>query len=59
MKNKFTNEQKILMQSVKELHNLTVDTCGMWGSSYEENLDGAVTYCTLNGEHFKITVEKV
>jgi len=59
MKNEFLNEQKILKQKVEELHDLTITTCEMCGGTYEENLNGASNYFNLNGERFKITIEKI
>lgn len=59
MKNEFISNLKILKQQAVELHNLTVATCEMCEGSYEENLNGATAYFSLNGERFKITIEKI
>lgn len=59
MNNNFTDKLKTLDNQVAEIHNLTIDTCKMCGGTYEENLDGATAYFNINGEHFKITIEKV
>lgn len=59
MKNEFVNNCEILRRQASELHYLTVSTCEMCGGSYEENLNGAMAYFSINGERFKITIEKV
>lgn len=58
MKDEFVN-LTILKQQAEELHELTISTCEMCGGTYEENLNGAITFFKLNGERFKITIEKV
>ena len=58
MKDEFVKNCKFLKQRVKELHDLTVATCEMCGGSYSENLNGATNYFMIDGELFKMTVEK-
>ena len=58
MKSTFVDEYEFLTQKIKELHELTVDTCEMCGGSYRENLDGATGYFILDGVRFKMTIEK-
>ena len=59
MKNNSTINCEVLKQQAVELDNLTNTTCEMCGGSYNENLNGATSYFTLNNEHFKMTIEKV
>jgi hypothetical protein len=59
MKDKFLNEQETLKYQVDKIHDLVIDACDICGGSYEDNLNGAASYFTLNKEHFKITIEKI
>lgn len=58
MKNNSTINYEVLKEQAAELHALTMSTCEMCGGTYEENLDGAEAYFSLNGEHFKMLVKK-
>ena len=59
MTDTFTNEFDLLRRQITEIHEVTTTTCEMCGDSYAENLDGATSYFTLNGERFKLTVSRV
>ena len=59
MNNTFIDELNILNAQINELHDLTITTCDMCGGSYAENLNGAVSYFTVDDKRFKITVEQI
>lgn len=58
MKDEFVKNCELLKQKAEELHDLTITTCEMCGGSYSENLNGATNYFMIDGERFKMTVEK-
>lgn len=58
MKDNFVNNCEILKEQAAELHALIMYTCEMCGGTYEENLNGAEAYFSLNGKHFKMLIKK-
>ncbi len=59
MKDEFVNYNNFLRDKAGELHSLTVATCETCGGTYVENLHGAINYFSIDGECFKMTIEKV
>lgn len=59
MNNTFSDEFYTLNAQVADIHNLTVTTCNMCGGSYAENLNGTVSYFSLGGKQFKLTINQV
>jgi hypothetical protein len=59
MNNNFSDEFFTLSAQATDIHNLTVDTCNMCGGSYAENLNGTVSYFSLDGKQFKLTINEI
>lgn len=54
-KNKYEKELDKLTAVVKDIHELSIETCRLYNDAYEDALNGAIGYFTLNGKRFKLT----